>query len=291
MTRSNFKRFLCISIVLALAAYSLPMIALAADLDEREYDGDLKVFEKVKPEGKPDKPGKPPKPDDNDEPDLSIDKWAVVIGIADYAGVGNDLKYTDDDAKDIYNYLLSKGYPAGNMKMLLNKQATAVNIIDAINWMDSYEGTNSECVFFYSGHGSTADGYNDGDTEYTDEGIVSHDLYLILDGDLAQEFSTYSSGKIGFMFDSCFSGGMVDLAGSGRVVSAACGENEYSYDGTPRMKNGVWTYYFMQGLSAYSAIESAHNYAAPYASNFIWTSYGRIMTPTMNDQYTGNWMF
>lgn len=239
--------------------------------------------------GKPPKPPKPPK----------VDKWAVIVGIADYKGWGNDLLYPDDDAEDMYNYLLSIGYPEGNIKLLLNRKANANNIIRAIDWMNKQEKKEtSECVFFFSGHGSTYDGYDDGDTEYTDEAIVTYDLYLILDGQLRSKFSTFTSKKITFIFDICYSGGMDDLIGEhtqttydGRVVSTACKENQLSYDGDSTLENGVFTYYFIEGLYTYNNIEDAHDYAAPNAYNWVWAHYGEIMDPQIYDYYTGKWEF
>lgn len=239
------------------------------------------------PKGKP----QPPSP--------GPDKWAVVIGIADYQGVQNDLLYPDDDAMDMYNYLLSKGYPSGHIKLLTNRKASANNIVSAINWMNTQETkATSECVFFYSGHGTTYDGYNDGDSENIDEGIVSYNLYLILDGQLRDLFSTYTSQKIVFIFDSCMSGGMNDLIGAhtqqnydGRVVDTACAEGQYSWDGDSTMNNGVFTYYYMQGIYAYNTAEDAQAYATPLAHDAVQEMYGVQMDPQEYDTYTGNWQF
>jgi len=38
-------------------------------------------------------------------------------------------------------------------------------------------------------------------------------------------------------------------------------------------------------------IEGAFNYAAPLASAFILSEYEDVMTPTMDDKYTGDWTF
>ncbi len=236
--------------------------------------------------------GKPPSPP-------PVDKWAVIIGIADYQGTGNDLMYPDDDAIDMYNYLISKGYPSSNIKLLTNRKATANAIISAIDWMNTQETkTTSECVFFYSGHGTTYNGYDDGDTEYTDEAIVSFNLYLILDGQLRQKFSTFTSQKIVFIFDSCFSGGMNDLIGTytqynynGRVVDTACAENQLSWDGNSAMKNGVYTYYYMQQVYIHNNAEDAQSYAAPLAHDAVQDMYGEEMDPQEYDTYTGNWQF
>jgi hypothetical protein len=292
------KRKIYLSICIA-GLFLIPLLALSAPAQQDEikvYTGPKIVYE----ENPNDESAFVTANSEEGAPTLpAVDKWAVIIGIADYQGTANDLLYPDDDATDMYNYLRSKGYPSNNIRLLTNKKATANNIIAAIDWMNSKETkTTSECVFFYSGHGTTYDGYNDGDTEYTDEAIVSCNLYIILDGQIRTKFSTFTSQKILFIFDSCFSGGMDDLIGAytgntinGRVVDAACDEDQLSWDGNSAMKNGVFTYYYMQGLSTYNNAEDAMTYATPLAHNTVLTMYGEIMDPQQYDTYTGKWQF
>jgi hypothetical protein len=228
---------------------------------------------------------------ESEEP-LLVDKWAVVIGISDYQGTGNDLLYPDDDAMDMYNYLVSKGYPTSHIVRLLNSQATASNILGAINWLNSHETqVTSECVFFYSGHGTIYTGDPDGDGENTDEAIVAYNLYSILDGQLRQQFQTFTSHKILFVFDSCFGGGMNDLQGTGRMIDAACRETQLSWDGSSSMNNGVFTYYYMQGLASYNSADGAQSYATPRAHNAVQQMYGATMDPRQFDYYPGTWHF
>ena len=293
-------KILCIGIVVMLVTVTVSFATAASETSlggPRVYHGPKEVYDVKAEKGKPPSPPGQGKPPTGPQPDPSVNKWAVVIGISKYKGGGN-LLYPDDDGRDMYNYLLAKGYPAGNIKLLLDRDATAKNIMAAIDWLNSWENGSSEVVFFYSGHGSTYDGYNDGDSEYTDEAIVSTDPYLILDGQLREKFSTFSSSKISFIFDSCFSGGMDDLVGAwtgttitGRVVVAACGENQYSYDGTAAQQNGVFTYYYMNGLNTYNTIEGAFTYAAPLAHDFVLQQYSAQMDPQMYDMYTGDWTF
>jgi hypothetical protein len=284
----NYKKIVCIVIALLfLVSVAMPILASAG----KSKDGEgFKGVEKKPGEGsgKPDKPGKP---GGGGGEDPSVDKWAVVIGIADYKGRSNDLEYTDDDAMDMYDYLQAKGYPKGNIKLLLNRRAKGDAIYSAIDWMREQEGPDSECVFFYSGHGSTYDGYPDGDNEYTDETIVEYGLRHILDTFLMDEFATYESQKITFIFDSCYSGGMDDLAGPGRVVTMACAETELSWEGADWMQNGVFTYYYMQGLETYGTIEAAFTYAAPLAHNFVLSEYNYNMNSVISDNYPGDWTF
>jgi hypothetical protein len=294
---AKYLKITCIMVgILLLISIAMPVIANASN--SKSGDGFKGVFEKDKPDEPPGKPDKPGKPGDGDDEDPSVDKWAVVIGIADYQGRMNDLMYTDDDAVDMYNYLLSKGYPKGNIKLLLNKKAKGDAIYAAIDWMAQWEGSNSECVFFYSGHGSTYEGDYDGDGEYTDESIICWELKHILDGFLRDAFSSFESQKIAFVFDSCYSGGMDDLIGAhtpttytGRVVVAACDEEELSYDGPDWMQNGVFTYFYMEGLHSYNTVEGAYYHAAPLAHDWVLNNYGTIMDPQIYDQYDGDWAF
>lgn len=290
--KSNYiKISICFGILAIMVLSSLPTLTADISFDETKvYTGPKEVY-KI-PKGKPSSPpGQDKKPPKDEEPDPTVNKWAVIIGISDYRGVGNDLQYCDDDAQDMYDYLISKGYPAENIKLLKDKSAKSTAIVSAIDWLGSHENETSEVVFFYSGHGSTYYGYNDGDAEGTDEAIVSADLYLILDGQLRQLFSTFDSDKISFIFDSCFSGGMDDLAGSGRVVVTACGEYEYSWDGSSAQQNGVFTYYYMEGLDLVDTVEGASAYAELPAHNFVLTQYGYQMNPQLYDQYDGDWSF
>jgi hypothetical protein len=286
-----------VSLVAALLPYTVGEFQIT-----KIYRGPRIVYKEIdaakgRPSSPPGLDKKPPK-EEEPQPDPSINKWAVVIGISDYRGRLNDLRYCDDDAQDMYNYLIAKGYPEGNIKLLLNGDAKAKAIVSAIDWLSSWENENSEVVFFYSGHGSTYDGYDDGDTEYTDEAIVSADLYLILDGQLRQKFETFESQKISFIFDSCFSGGMDDLVGAhtsttyiGRVVVTASDEDQYSWEGDETMQNGVFTYHYMDGLYTYNTVEGAYSYAAPLAHDDVLSMYGAIMDPQLYDEYPGDWAF
>jgi hypothetical protein len=293
MEKNIYKR-MCVMLVVLLIVVTVSQVLTVSASLTKVYDGPKEVYPTIKGKppgtpggGPPDKPPKEPEPD----PDPTTDKWAVVIGISDYKGKRNDLAYCDDDAVDMYNYLIAQGYPEGNIKLLLDRDAKAERIMNAIDWLNSWEDIDSEVVFFYSGHGSTYDGYDDGDPEVTAEAIVSADLYLILDGQLKQKFSDFNSQKMSITFDSCFSGGMDDLAINGRIVVAACGETQLSYDGTALQQNGVFTYFYMDGLNDAGTVEGAFSYAAPRAGAFIATNYGAVMVPQMDDLYAGDWAF
>lgn len=242
-------------------------------------------------EGKPDKPGKPDK-----EP--SANKWAVVVGIADYEGSEYDLWHTDEDAKEMASALIENyGFDKGNIKLLLNRKATYGSIVSAIDWLIRNEDAESTVVFFFSGHGFRAfdsEGW-DSDTESDgqDEGIVSHDFYGLPDGFLQQKLSNLESQKVALCFGSCHSGGMFDdasdLQGANRVIASACRADEYAWDYL-LLGNTLWGKYFvdeglLQGLAdpqGDDSIEEAHAYAYLEVTGERSDSH-----PQLNDQYVG----
>lgn len=91
--------------------------------------------------------------------DRERQRWAVVIGISDYADEAiPDLGYADDDAMAMYDFLTSEeaglgGVPEEHIKLLVNEQATARNIRSALlTFLRS--STDDDIILIYiAGHG------------------------------------------------------------------------------------------------------------------------------------------
>ncbi len=186
------------------------------------------------------------------------EKYAIIVGISDYPGTGNDLNYSDDDADDMYAALTGYGYTAGNIHLLKDLDASFGNIQGAISDIKGKEGEGDEVVFFFSGHGARGLAMDD-DKEKIDEAIVSHDgsesgeLAYIWDGQLRDWFAGFDTSRIIFVFDTCLAGGMTDVKGAGRVINMATTESGTAYE-DDQWGNGQFSYYFVdegmrQGLA------------------------------------------
>lgn len=159
--------------------------------------------------------------------------------------------------------LVEFGYPSDNIKLLLNRKATAKAIVNAIDWVISNEKAGDEVVFFYSGHGYRAPDYENWDDDVESDGydemIVTHDFYGLPDGWFRQKFAAIESTKFTLMFGSS------RAQGPGRVIASACKADQYGWDYL-QLGNTLWGYYFVdEGLldnNAYS-VETAHEYAYP----------------------------
>jgi hypothetical protein len=175
------------------------------------------------------------------------ERYAVVVGISDYPGTANDLRYCDDDALEMAE-ALTDVYRFTNVTLLLDLAATRFNILDAI---DDIPADAGEIVFFFSGHGMSGKA-DDGDREKQDEALVAHDgeqIVPIWDGELAGAFAGFETSRVIFVFDTCLAGGMEgDLSEPGRVIAMATNEKGYAVEGDA-WGHGEFTYYFVdQGI-------------------------------------------
>lgn len=273
------KKILAIFLIVALIT-TLSCAVLASPTHATKP---LRITSNVKPMAPGGIPGPPEKPPKNEEedPDLSQpNKWAVIIGIGDYRGVSSDLWNPDDDAREMYTVLTSKyNFAADHIKMLINQQAKAKSIINAISWVRDFENETSTVVFFFAGHGYQAPDDWDDDIEWDniDECIVSWDMYGITDGRLVLEFSAFESTKVALIFGQCFSGGMNDISADGRVIVASSLETQYSYDLNPNWaewghENTLFGYYFIdEGMSQVVTVEEAFGYA--YTKVIDWVNW------------------
>ena len=229
-------------------------------------------------------------------PPDSSRRWAVVIGISDYAGTSNDIRYADDDALDMLNTLtVVYGYKRENILLLISdyavNNATKADIIAAIDWLRGVEAAGDEVIFFYSGHGARGRA-NDGDKEAVDEAIVPYECTsssLIWDGDLRSMFNDFDTSRIIFIFDSCYAGGMTDLKATGRIIAMACSESGLSYEGDA-WQNGQFTYYFvdegmLQGLAdRYDNIGGVPDVTVEEASDYAKAKCA-YQTPAISDSF------
>jgi hypothetical protein len=177
-------------------------------------------------------------------------RYAIVAGISDYPGLWNDLDYADLDALDMATALeVTYGFPVDNILLLTNRQATAANILAAIDVVRAEAGADDEVVFFFSGHGMSGVAA-DGDHERRDEAIVTYSplrLEPLWDGELREAFRDCLTSRIVFIFDVCMAGGMDDLQAPGRVILMAATERGYAYEGD-EWGHGEFTYYLLEGI-------------------------------------------
>jgi hypothetical protein len=140
-------------------------------------------------------------------------KNALLIGI-NYTGTQNELYGCINDVNSIKERLTQNGFNNIDvMTDLTNIKATKANILNFFKnlLINSHEG---DLLFLlYSGHGSYDLDRNKDETTGYDQLIIPCDFNIILDDELKHIIQTYLKKNVTLfaMFDSCFSGSVLDL--------------------------------------------------------------------------------
>ncbi|GAC1440773.1 MAG: hypothetical protein NVSMB55_06650 [Mycobacteriales bacterium] len=80
------------------------------------------------------------------------DRWAVLVGIQDYAGNTHPTFGGRGDVSAIRTALLSSGWRSDHIRTLVDGQATGAAIIDAMGWLADRSGPTTFSLFHFSGH-------------------------------------------------------------------------------------------------------------------------------------------
>jgi len=141
--------------------------------------------------------------------DIYDNSYALIIGIDKYENVSN-LDYAVSDANSIASLLRDNfNFPSKNVKVLLNNEATYLNIRESLDEISSLAKENDRVLIFFAGHGLTNDLPDGGEMGYI----------LPIDGkrdklfatsipmeDMKRISSMSQSKHMLFLIDACYGG-------------------------------------------------------------------------------------
>jgi len=249
-------------------------------------------------------------------------KWALVVGIGQFTDAAiPQLNYTGADAAAFAAALKDPsigGFPADNVHVLTDKQATTKNIKEELNWIARHAEPNDLVVIYVATHGTprttdSAGGANyliTYDTEAYSGGSLNEDaLYATAYPmvELANAVSTRMKAlRTAVFLDTCYSGGAAGANGSqpsaplantapsgsmlthmtegtGRIVIAASEVNEESLESS-QLHHGYFTYFLLQALKSskgQTPLSQVYASVAQQVSTSV-SSQGMHQHPVMN---------
>ena len=144
---------------------------------------------------------------------INKNKKALLIGI-NYTGTSNELYGCINDTTSIKERISKQGFnDITVITDLTSKKATRDNILEEFKKLLMNCQAGDLLFFLYSGHGSYAIDRNGDEKDGRDELIVSCDLKGVLDDELKSLIQTHLKADVTLfaLFDSCFSGSVLDL--------------------------------------------------------------------------------
>jgi hypothetical protein len=237
------------------------------------------------------------------------DKWALVIGISEFADPAFNLKYAAKDATDFRDFLIKKcNFAADHVRLVINENATRNKILDMLgdSWLPRVALPDDLVVIFISSHGSPSEmdvvGVN-----Y----VVAHDtnpnklfttgLPIKTLADTIRE--RVHSNRVLVILDACHSGGATDskglvrvanvdasqmAQGTGHVVISSSGKNELSWE-SKKYPNGVFTHTLIEALQkngAQTKLGEAFGYLKDNVQQQVAAERGVLQTPMLE---TSKW--
>lgn len=240
------------------------------------------------------------------------DKWAVVIGISDFADSRvPQLKYAAKDAKDFYDFLIDPTggrFQADHVKLLLNGDASKINIMDMIgdSFLPHAAGPNDLVVIYLSTHGSPA-GADVRGVNY----VIAHDTRpnkLFATGLEMRQLlriikERVHTNRVLLVLDTCYSGaGAVghkgltrtnvdsqSLAqGIGSLVISSSSPEQRSWE-SDTLKNSYFTRYLIDTLKSNGTmpVEQAFNEMKVKVQNTVLREKGEMQTPVLAGSFAG----
>ena len=232
------------------------------------------------------------------------DKWALVIGISEFADPAFNLKYAAKDATDFRDFLIKKcNFAPDHVKLVINENATRNKILDLLgdSWLPRVALPDDLVVIFISSHGSPSEmdvvGVN-----Y----VVAHDtnpsklfttgLPIKTLADTIRE--RVHSNRVLVILDACHSGGATDskglvrvanvdasqmAQGTGHVVISSSGKNELSWE-SKKYPNGVFTHTLIEALQkngAQTKLGDAFGYLKDTVQQQVAAERGVLQTPML----------
>lgn len=183
--------------------------------------------------------------------------YAVMVGISDYPGTGNDLPLTAEDARKLQQALQRQGTLAPESVVLIDAQATRAGLRQAFQRVAAAAGPDDLFLFFYSGHGNQVrsqvsatepDGKNE-TIEMVDGSVT--------DDELNEMFQQVRSSTSLLILDSCFSGGFArDVVSRPGVMGLFSSEEDLTSSVAEKFQAGGFLSHFIQTGFAGAADEN-----------------------------------
>ncbi len=210
-------------------------------------------------------PQPPPPPPTTAAPE---DRWALIIGVTDYAGKVKSTVGSANDARLVREVLLRNGWREDRIRMLVDSQATGRAVAEGMSWLQANSSPTTFSFFQFSGHVKQRDGR---------EFLWPYDSAFLADTDVVRALQGIR-GTAWSNFSGCEGAGFDDGLSSPRhLVTASSQVDEKSYE-DPQTGYSVWTgMLFDEGFRQRRGdadrdgvvhVGEAFDYAAPKAAAF-----------------------
>jgi hypothetical protein len=193
----------------------------------------------------------------------------VMVGVADYQNDNDthleDLQFTVNDVKELEKFYRSPNGGAvldENMTVLIDKQASKQNILQALESTFGKAEPNDLVVFYFSGHGFAPKEFNKQLHLLPYDYAIGKQATAIHYQEIEKIFEACKADKKLWVMDACHSGAVGVNCGEGSSIAeclshvntidiallTSANAGETSLEIGDELKRGLFSYYLTQGL-------------------------------------------
>ncbi len=241
------------------------------------------------------------------------DKWALIVGISEFANPEYRLRYAAKDAQDFRNFLVNEAnFRADHVKMLLNKDATKQHILEAFgdNFLPNLVRPGDLAVIYIATHGTPSSrdkGHKNYIAAYDTEKSKLYSTGVDMNEINDRIKSAVNTDRVLIVLDTCYSGnaaagargiengGNFDLEevardmGTGRLVISSSGPQEQAWE-SKGYQNGIFTRYLINALRQNKGTIDVQKAFAMIKDKVQWEAdrdYGAKQTPQLGGSWSG----
>jgi tetratricopeptide (TPR) repeat protein len=233
-------------------------------------------------------------------------KWALVVGISNFADPDLNLKYAAKDATDFSDYLVKEAhFEPDHVKLLLDRHATRQDIVDNLGdkWLKHNAQPDDLVVIYVSSHGSSAK-QETGNANF----IIPYDgnLENVVFNGIPMQWLTAGikdlihCNRIVLVLDVCHGGAIAEgakgvyrsemeldpkklLTGEGQLVVASSQADQVSWE-SKQYPNGVFTRRLLEGLRRNgdkTTLKDAYGYMREKVTEEVLRDRAHFQTPVL----------
>jgi hypothetical protein len=220
--------------------------------------------------------------------------WAVIIGVSEYKRL-DDIEGSAESAQELFQ-LLGPIWGEEHIRILLDSEASKLNIEAAIDWLVSNADASDTVLFYFAGHSEERQPFiAPYDADYY-QGLW---IDWITQGTLSESLNRLESENVVVILDVCHAGRFeTTLSGTGRVVlmSSQADEDSWNSQFDDKGWRGAFSYYLLEALTEFDdadsnrdyelSVEELFSYAEPKTISHT-TALDTIQHPVMSDQHSG----
>jgi len=225
--------------------------------------------------------------------------YALVVGVASYNHMPS-LKYTDDDAYQLYAFLKSPeggAIPDNNIKILIDDAATNMSITANLKAMVARADANDVLMIYFSGHGldgafvpSDFDGHKNqlpyGDVLDILNGAKAKHKVFITDACHSGSIDIASRSPLNVALENFYAAYNTINGGTAIMMSSKKEEVSLEYGG---LRQGVFSHFLINGLKGNADVDQNKIITISELYDFVSSSVRKYTANAQNPNIMGDY--